>query len=121
MYTITYAGKPYSLNAAFAGHWRSRQKRRDELKVIFTRLLQQAQIPPLEAYTLQLCYHAATDVENNVPLAKVLCDVMKAQGIITDDKPAIYQSFSVTFDSELAKNTFVFLILPTVLKPRRVQ
>lgn len=112
MYQFTYQGQWLSINAAYSKHFQQRNKVKNQYKELFKPLLLEAQIPPLEAFTLHLAYNSRMDADNTTAGTKVVVDTMRELGIIREDNKHIYRGITITPDLSLRHNTYIVTIYP---------
>jgi hypothetical protein len=105
-YELVYKGPGFSLNDAYKLHWTKAKKKKDGLHLAFKTLLREANIPKLKAFTLKVHYNSRHDVDNIIPLLKVLIDQMRYSGLIAEDTKDIYRGLSITPDRTLPHNSY---------------
>lgn len=111
-YTITYVGNGFSLNDAYSSHWAQAKKKKDALKLRFKHLIQEAGLPKIEKFRLQVTYRSRHDTDNIIPVLKVFVDQLRYSGVIPEDNRHHYKGLSIDYDDNLPNNTYQLTIIP---------
>lgn len=109
-YTITYSGPCLSLNKVKSQFWRQTEKQKNQIKAVFEVLVLQARMSYMKRFRVDMLYNSRHDPDGVVFQKKILVDVIRRKGYITDDSRRYYKGFSVTPDETLPPNTFKFII-----------
>lgn len=112
MYQITYEGPLVSNNKFYAGmHWTTRNKIKDDYRLIFNNLLKKAKVPKFEQFRIESTFNSRHDADNLVATLKIFVDCLK--GTYTpEDNTKYFKGFSIDYDESLKKNTIIFKICP---------
>ena len=107
-YIIKYEGKALSLNDFYAGgHWKKRADGKKKYDNIFKVLLLEARVKWMHEFRLDVVYNSKHDCDNVVGMSKIFVDSMK--GIyIKEDSKRYFKGLSITPDTSLKNNTFIF-------------
>lgn len=111
IHKVVYRGKGISLNQMYSSHWRTKQGLVNGLAAIFEEQIewQLGENPEkLQELDLVVRYNSTFDIDNASATAKVFVDVLRRQGIIENDTPKFYKSYSIQVDEDLPRLTYIF-------------
>ena len=110
-YKITYEGKAVSWNTLYSqGHWKKRSDLKIKYQKIFTILLLEAKVKPMDDFMIVIFYNNRMDVDNVSVNSKWLADVIKG-AYVEDDSNDLYRGLMIFHDPSLPKNTIEFHII----------
>ncbi len=109
-YVITYTGPCLSLNKVKSQFWRQTEKEKNRIKEVMQVLVLQAKMKYMKRFRVDMTYNSKHDPDGVVFQKKILVDVIRRKGYITDDSRKYYRGFSVTPDETLPPNTYQFTI-----------
>ena len=109
--------KPPSLNMIYAGkHWTYRKKKKDEYKIICQEALSNYDKFTIDSFKMDIKYNSRLDIDNGILVSKFLADTLVSEGIVPDDNKKYYTQVTITYDSELPKDTYKVTLMCKNLK-----
>lgn len=109
--------KPPSLNTIYAGkHWTYRKKKKDEYKIICQEALSNYDKFTIDSFKMDIKYNSRLDIDNGILVSKFLADTLVSEGIVPDDNKKYYTQVTITYDSELPKDTYKVTLMCKNLK-----
>jgi hypothetical protein len=99
--------KPPSLNKIYAGkHWAVRKKYKDDYKAICIEALSEYDKFTAEGFQISIQYNSRMDIDNGILVSKFLADTLVSSEIVPDDNPRYYDKVTISYNSDLPKNTY---------------
>lgn len=109
---LEYNGTLFSLNDLYSsGHWRTRANLKKKYREIFGELIRSYKLDSVDKFSLVIFYNSRHDADNITGMEKMFTDVLKAEGVITDDGKKYYKLYCVVPDDSLPMNTLNFYLI----------
>lgn len=70
----------------------------------------------IDTFFIELRYNNRCDCDNNIPIIKILCDVMKDKQIIMNDNKKYFKGLLMRYDDTIKKNSYVINIYEQIKK-----
>lgn len=110
-FVLKYDGEVVSFNQIYSGgHWSKRSAIKTRFHKIFSVLLLEAKVKPMEEMSMVIFYNTRHDCDNIVLTAKFCLDAMKGV-YIKDDNSKYYKGVMIFNDSTLPKGMLELHIL----------
>jgi hypothetical protein len=65
---------------------------------------------------MDIKYNSRLDIDNGILVSKFLADTLVSEGIVPDDNKKYYTQVTITYDSELPKDTYKVTLMCKNLK-----
>jgi hypothetical protein len=107
-FVITYTGEVSSMNKIWSSpHWGTRSGIKNKYSKIFSTLMLEEEVKPMQEMVIVLFYQSRVDVDNAIVGCKILADSIKGS-YLPDDSNKFYKGLFMIHDPALAKNTYEY-------------
>ena len=105
---IKFSGRGISTNEAYSKGYRNRHGKGVLLKTQFASLLRSHRDMFFDKFEVIVTYNGRFDIDNTVATIKVFIDVMRSEGIVTNDTKEFFKKLTVKFEPEQENPSYVF-------------